>query len=230
MPRLIIQGSDPRAGMVRADVDGYDRNGTICAPPALTLRVRKFIDVSRIGDGCAWGQRSRGASDVSTEALVDEVDGVPVDELSPEHYVYEEKHGRLVGWLKRERAYAKIAHRYDTIPYFSIAGYWHEVTDCDDVALAIVERWDGRYLPSYPRCPDCGGAVKWAEARPEFDLPVQWAEADQGPGSRKCTECESRFVDTRYDHIFEGWRMPCPHCDGRGHVPRSVAGIEDDES
>ena len=169
-------------------------------------------------------------STVSTEALVDEVDGVPVDELSPEHYVYEEKHGRLVGWLKRERAYSKIPYRYETIPYFFIAGYWHEVTDCDDVALAIVERWDGRYLPSYPRCPDCGGAVKWAEAGPEFDLPVPWAEADQGPGSRKCTECESRFVDTRYDHIFEGWRMPCPHCDGCGHVPRSVAGIEDDES
>ena len=63
MPRLTIQGSDPCSGVVRAGVDGYDRNGTGCTPPAVALRVRRFIDVSRIGDGCEWGQRSRGASE-----------------------------------------------------------------------------------------------------------------------------------------------------------------------
>lgn len=134
--------------------------------------------------------------------------------------------GYVVGWLKRERAYAQIPHQYETIAYFSIAGCWYRATDRDDVALAVVEGPDGRYLPSYPLCPDCGGAVKWAEAEHEFG-PSQWAEAVQGPGSRECAGCGSRFVDTRYDHI-DG-RMPCPHCGGRGHVPRSVAGIENDE-
>ena len=167
-------------------------------------------------------------STVSTEVLVDEVDGVPVRPISEEEYVYEEVHGRLVGWLKRERAYAKIPYRYETDPCFQIAHCMHSVTDRDDVALAIVEQWDGRYLPSYPRCPDCGGAVEWAEAEREFGT-YQSYEVDRGPGSRQCAECGSRFIDTRYSHITEG-RRPCPHCGGRGPVPRSVAGIEGDES
>ena len=165
-------------------------------------------------------------STVSTEALVDEVDGVPVDELSEEHYVYEEVHGYLVGWLKRERAYTQLDGHYETYANFLIAGYWHRATDHDDVALAIVERWDGRYLPSYPRCPDCGGTVEFAEAEPE-SAPVQLYKVDSGPGSRECAECGSRFIDTRQSHITEG-RRPCPHCGGRGHVSRSVAGIEGD--
>ncbi|MDE0460308.1 MAG: hypothetical protein OXI15_23720 [Chromatiales bacterium] len=134
--------------------------------------------------------------------------------------------GYLVGWLKRERAHKQLEGRYESIPYFAIAGCWHRATDRDDVALAVVEGPDGRYLPSYPRCPDCGGAVKWAEAELKFG-PFQWAEAVQGPGSRECAGCGSRFIDTRYSHI-DG-RMPCPHCGGRGHVPRSVAGTENDE-
>ena len=54
-PRLTIQGSDLRSGLIRTGIDGYDRNGTICASPGLALRVRRFIDISRIGDGCEWG-------------------------------------------------------------------------------------------------------------------------------------------------------------------------------
>ena len=63
-------------------------------------------------------------------------------------------------------------------------------------------------------------------AVPEF-APVQLYKVDSGPGSRECAECGSRFIDTRYSHITEG-RRPCPHCGGRGHVSRSVAGIEGD--
>ena len=64
--------------------------------------------------------------------------------------------GRLIGWLKRERAYSQIEGRYEGTAYFNIAEHWHRATDRNDVALAVVEGPDGRYLPSYPRCPDCG--------------------------------------------------------------------------
>ncbi len=112
--------------------------------------------------------------------------------------------GRLIGWLKRERAYSQIEGRYEGTAYFNIAEHWHRATDRNDVALAVVEGPDGRYLPSYPRCPDCGGAVadKRAKAEREFG-PFQWAEPDQGPGSRECAECGSRFIDTRYGDARE---------------------------
>ena len=112
--------------------------------------------------------------------------------------------GRLVGWLRRERAYSQ------DIAYFKIGDYWHRATDRDDVALAVVEGPDGRYLPSYPRCPDCGGAVEWAEAFCEF-APVQsfdWPY--HGPGSRECTGCGSRFSDTQYSRDDLTWRKADP--------------------
>ena len=77
MPRLTIQGSDPRSGVVRTGVGGYDRNGTICTPPALALRVRRFIDVSRIGDGFEWWQRSRGAPEFGMMHYCEGSDSAP---------------------------------------------------------------------------------------------------------------------------------------------------------
>ena len=81
MPRLTIQGAVLAPAwskrVVQAGVDGYGRNGTICPRPALALRVRRFIDVSRIGDGCEWGQRSRGTSEFGMKHCCLESDSVP---------------------------------------------------------------------------------------------------------------------------------------------------------
>ena len=61
-------------------------------------------------------------------------EGVEVWEIRPGRHRYIGI-GRLVGFIRRARAE-------------------------DDVRLPIVERTDrNEYLPSYPGCPDCGGAL-----------------------------------------------------------------------
>ena len=65
-------------------------------------------------------------------------------------------------------------------------------------------------LPEYPRCPDCGGRIEWAEAggvpgsrrcagMTLPDLPAAGMAADPpGVTSDREAGCGSRYVDTRF--------------------------------
>ena len=82
-------------------------------------------------------------------------------------------------------------------PYFSISGKAVPSTKSLDVDLAYHTRveWDGNdstYLEclDYPRCPDCGSEI-------------MWAETDGKPGSRACDGCGSRYVDASYVSALE---------------------------
>ena len=113
--------------------------------------------------------------------------------------------GRLVGWLHRERTYLA-----DT-PHFEVGADYRAAVRADDVALPVVAGPDGRFLPEYPRCPDCGGRIEWAEAGrvagsrrcagdTEPDLPAAGMAADPPGVSSTPAGCGSTFVDTRF-----GW-------------------------
>ena len=88
---------------------------------------------------------------------------------------------------------------------------WRAAVESDDVALPVVEALAGPvYLPDYPRCPDCGGRIEWAEAGgvPGSrrcagvtlpDLPAAGMAADPpGVTSDREAGCGSRFVDARF--------------------------------
>ena len=123
--------------------------------------------------------------------------------------------GRLIGWLHRERAY--LDHGAGMKPHFEVRGELVEATAGMDVALPIVEAEDGnRYLPEYPRCPDCGGRIAWAEGgrvsgsrRCEGatapDLPAAGMAADPPGVASEPDGCGSTFVDSRY-----GYAAPVP--------------------
>ena len=141
--------------------------------------------------------------------------------------------GARIGTLRRERYYSQEGR--EDVAYFEIRGESRRAVAADDVDIPIVEdvpaeitdehgyryRPSGRFLPSYPACPDCGGRV-------------EWAEAGGVPGSRRCAGtpepdgyaagsaasppevtwdpeagCGSRFVDTRY-----GLAKPVPATSG----------------
>ena len=113
--------------------------------------------------------------------------------------------GRLVGHVQRERSYS-----YD-VAYFEIGCESREAVQSDDVVLPIVESLAGPvYLPEYPRCPDCGGRIEWAEAggvpgsrrcagATEPDMPAAGTAASPGGvTSDREAWCGSRYVDTRF--------------------------------
>ena len=115
----------------------------------------------------------------------------------------------------RQRMTATVAGHVQRLPYhlphdgicFRICCAPIEADDDNDVRLPILVDDSGEYVPEYPRCPDCGGALAWAEA-------------GRAPGSRICVGtrhgrssdslqyhgdtpgdaggCGSTFVDTRY--------------------------------
>jgi hypothetical protein len=72
----------------------------------------------------------------------------------------------------------------DREPVFKVRGRYVSADDVDDVAVVagpIVTAWWDVPLPA---CPDCGGALAWAEA-------------GYVPGTRECSGCRSLFsVDT----------------------------------
>ena len=132
--------------------------------------------------------------------------------------------GRLVGHVQRERHYS------DDVAYFEVAGESREAVQSDDVVLPIVESLAGPvYLPDYPRCPDCGGRIEWAEAggvpgsrrcagMTLPDLPAAGMAADPpGVTSDREAGCGSRYVDTRF-----GLASPVPGDDALD-VPDDVA-------
>ena len=127
--------------------------------------------------------------------------------------------GRLLGTIQRERYYS------GDVAYFEIGCESREAVQSDDVVLPIVERadlsWDApvrnAFLPEYPRCPDCGGRIEWAEAggvpgsrrcagATEPDMPAAGTAASPGGvTSDREAWCGSRYVDTRF-----GVAMPVP--------------------
>ena len=122
--------------------------------------------------------------------------------------------GYLVGWLHRERPYL------DDAPYFTIRGEDRETTADVDVALPIVENEAGRFLPEYPRCPDCGGEVVWADAGrvpgsrqcDGFNCPDCGGAGDDSEVCDGCASsgawfdgCGSTYIDTRF-----GYAAPVP--------------------
>ena len=120
--------------------------------------------------------------------------------------------GRLLGYVQRERYYS------GDVAYFEVAGEGREAVQSDDVVLPIVERadlsWDApvrnAFMPEYPRCPDCGGRIEWAEAggvpssrrcagATEPDMPAAGTAASPGGvTSDREAGCGSRYVDTRF--------------------------------
>ena len=157
--------------------------------------------------------------------------------------------GRLLGTIQRERYYS------GDVAYFEIGCEGREAVQSDDVVLPIVERadlsWDApvrnAFLPEYPRCPDCGGRIEWAEAggvpgsrrcagETEPDMPAAGTAASPGGvTSDREAGCGSRYVDTRF-----GVAMPVPEGEpGRvWHVQgfygdthgRETLTVEDDRS
>ena len=113
--------------------------------------------------------------------------------------------GRLLGHVQRERYYS------DDVAYFEIGCESREAIASDDVVLPIVESLAGPvFLPDYPRCPDCGGRIEWAEAggvhgsrrcagATEPDMPAAGTAASPGGvTSDREAWCGSRYVDTRF--------------------------------
>ena len=112
--------------------------------------------------------------------------------------------GRLLGWLRRDRTYLA-------------SGTAGEARAAHDVNIPIVEALDGNgYVPSYPRCPDCGGAVVIAWAQ----LPDHIATA-RVPGLRRCVGGET-VGDVCRDCDGEGV-MPCPDCNPEGDAESGTA-------
>lgn len=110
--------------------------------------------------------------------------------------------GRLAGYLHRERTY------YRDVTHF-------ETRAADDVKIPIVEALEGNaYVPSYPSCPDCGGAVviAWAE------LPGCIA-TDRVPGLRRCAGAVGGICP---DCNGEGVE-PCPDCNPEGDAESETA-------
>ena len=85
--------------------------------------------------------------------------GNPPDGLSREYL----GRGHLLGYLHRERTYLPGSD----VPHFTIGPEYVAATARLDVSLPIVADADpdrDGYLPEYPRFPDCGGRIVWAEA------------------------------------------------------------------
>ena len=92
--------------------------------------------------------------------------------------------------IHRERFY--IEGPDGMVAYFQIGAKGWFAKKSKDVDLTYHSRisWqDGSGEPldvlDFPKCPDCGGHI-------------EWAEAGGVPGSRKCRKCGSRYVDTTY--------------------------------
>ena len=105
--------------------------------------------------------------------------------------------GYIVGYLRRERMYRALGPT--VVAHFEISGKSREAVASDDVALPVVERTDSDhadpgYLPEYPRCPDCGSQLAWADVARLGEV------ASAAPGARRCegTSCSSAFIDTRF--------------------------------
>ena len=116
--------------------------------------------------------------------------------------------GRLESWLIREVFQYGGRGR----GWFTICGADHLALQELDVRLPVVAedrggrrglaRWfngrldhgeDGARFALYPACPDCGGAIAWAEF-------------GNDSGTRQCEACGSRFWDTRYSGRAK-WRQ-----------------------
>lgn len=127
--------------------------------------------------------------------------------------------GRLLGHLRRERTDDTYqSSMYEVAPHFTIGDDYRKARAEDDVELPLVEAvpsvptgyWNaGELLPCYPRCPDCGGRIAWAEAGgvpgsrkcegfTEPDLYAAGSAASPPGVSSKPEGCGSRFTDTRY--------------------------------
>ena len=145
--------------------------------------------------------------------------------------------GRLLGTICRERSY-DTSGPGEATAYFTIGDDGREARAEDDVHLPIVGcmhvqtgpgSWEetGEFLPAYPRCPDCGGRIEWAEyggvpgsrrcaGETEPDMHAAGSAASPaGVTSDPSAGCGSRFVDTRYGYASE---VPatCATCDGEG--------------
>ena len=112
------------------------------------------------------------------------------------------RRGYIVGYLRRERMYRNLGRT--VVAHFETSGgESREALACDDVVIPIVERADSdhpdpydRYLPEYPRCPDCEGELAWADVLRLGEV----ADEMRGPlarGVRRCA-CGSTFIDTRF--------------------------------
>ena len=151
---------------------------------------------------------------------------VEVWEIRPERHIYLGL-GRLVGFVRRaplsrrlpfeghapeddspeEWAYREQVYRARGVE-FLIAGSRTSVHAADDVRLPIVERLhrDG-YVPDYPRCPDCGGALgKALPASPAGRLPGGLVCEGTPPKMVECEACYGEGV------------VPCPVCNPEGDV------------
>ena len=118
--------------------------------------------------------------------------------------------GELVGWLHRERTYSDAGDGRGMVPWFEIGADCREAVARDDVALPIVATPDGlRFLPEYPRCPDCGGRIAWAEGgrvpgsrrcegMPDPTMPAAGGAASPGLVASEPDGCGSTFIDTRF--------------------------------
>ena len=124
--------------------------------------------------------------------------------------------GYLVGTIQRERNYGSGGD-----VFFEIGDEYRDAVASDDIKLPIVEVraqtvWEYAaqgpdiFLPEYPRCPDCGGRIEWAEAGrvpgsrrcaggTEPDMRAAGSAASPpGVTSDRTAGCGSTFVDTRY--------------------------------
>ena len=121
----------------------------------------------------------------------------------------------VLGFLTREPC--RPAQSYDAADdSFSVGGEGVPADAAHDVCLPILDTGDGRMR--YPRCPDCGGAVAWAEAggvsgsrecigeAPDLWESRRWrralaeaaAEGEPAPELPGAPGCGSTFADSAY--------------------------------
>ena len=132
--------------------------------------------------------------------------GNPPDGLSREYL----GRGHLLGYLHRERTYLPGSD----VPHFTIGPEYVAATARLDVSLPIVadanpDR-DG-YLPEYPRFPDCGGRIVWAEAGRVLG-------SLEFTGLVECPVCNGSGFVVLNDPARRGESGGCEVCGGAGDL------------
>lgn len=113
----------------------------------------------------------------------------------------------------RERRTAAVAGHLQRLPYrpehgppcFRICSAPIEADASNDVRLPILVDAAGEYVPEYPRCPDCDGAIASAESGRVAGARIcvgrahaRSTDAIEHRGSGAGPGCGSTFVDTRH--------------------------------
>ena len=131
-------------------------------------------------------------------------------------------------WDYRESIYRGQA------PHFVISGDYREARDEDDVRLPIVECKDrNEYLPGYPRCPDCGGAIGALSVGSKAarslgvrvckgnDCTIVECEACDGEGAEPCPDCNPEGdaePETACETCNGFTIIECSQCNGIGEL------------